>query len=308
MADSSHWISPKQAAHALGVSESSLKRWCDQGLLKISRTAGGHRQLPVAEVLRFAREHDHSLQSPEILGLPAVGPHSSLALRRAVPLLVHALISGEELAARQIVSDLYLARHRISVILDEVIAASFHEIGQRWQCQQTDVYQERRGCEIARRILFDLRRLQTPPNPQWTAIGGAVEGDRYALPTLMAELVLRENGWQATSLGTSIPIPSLIQAVCEMRPKVFWLSVSFLEHAPTFLAGFAKLSQVCFQQDVALVVGGRVLTPELRAQMTYSTFCDTMQHLESFAQTLHRHGKQRDSKRKHAPRSNTSRG
>ncbi len=287
MADSSSLVSPKQAARALGVSESSLKRWCDQGLLKISRTAGGHRQLPVAEVVRFAREHAHALESPEILGLPAVSPHSRLALNRAVALLVEALLSGEELLARQIVSDLYLARHRLSVILDEVIAAAFHEIGVRWECQRAEVYQERRGCEITRRILFDLRRMQSPPNPRCIAIGGTVEHDRYAIPTLMAELVLRENGWQATSLGSGIPVLSLIQAVSEMRPKLFWLSASFIQNPATFLDGFAEISKACSGNGVALVVGGRALTQELRAKMTYSTFCDTMQHLEAFAQTLH---------------------
>ena len=34
-------VSPKQVAHAMGVSESSLKRWCDQGLIPTVRTAAG---------------------------------------------------------------------------------------------------------------------------------------------------------------------------------------------------------------------------------------------------------------------------
>ncbi|MFO0918787.1 MAG: helix-turn-helix domain-containing protein [Planctomycetaceae bacterium] len=288
MAGSSTCVSPKQAARALGVSESSLKRWCDQGLLEVSRTAGGHRQLPVSEVVRFAREHAHTLQSPEILGLPAVSPHSRLALHRAIPLLTDALLSGEELLARQIVSDLYLARHRLTVILDEVIAAALHEIGQRWECQEADVYQERWACEITRRILFDLRRLQLPPDRRMVAIGGTVENDLYSIPTLMAELVVRENGWQASSLGSGIPVSSLVQAVNELRPKLFWLSASFIQDPAEFLDGFAKISQACAASDVALVVGGRALTQDLREKMSYSTFCDTMQHLEAFARTIHR--------------------
>ena len=34
------------------------------------------------------------------------------------------------------------------------------------------------------------------------------------------------------------------------------------------------------------VVGGRALTEEMRQQMKYATYCDNMQHLEGFAQTL----------------------
>ena len=73
MSKSPDLVSPKQVARAIGVSESSLKRWCDQGLIKTVRTAGGHRKMDIAEVLRYVREQDHKLVSPEILGLPPVG-------------------------------------------------------------------------------------------------------------------------------------------------------------------------------------------------------------------------------------------
>lgn len=286
MPETGNVISPRQASRVLGVSESSLKRWCDQGLLTISRTAGGHRLLPVSEVLRFARERHHPLHNPELLGLPVAGPLSNLAIRRAVPLLTDALLAGEEPAARHIVSDLYLAHHPLSLILDEVVAAAFHQIGHKWECHQADVYQERRGCEIARRILSDLRRLQSPPNQQTVAIGGTLEGDRYDLPTLMAELVLLNKGWQATSLGAGLPVTSLIHALQKERPALFWLSVSFIPDTLAFLENFAQLSAACEAIGAHLVVGGRVLTQALREKMRYSTYCDTMQHLEAFANAL----------------------
>lgn len=37
--------SPKQVARRLGVSESSVKRWLDQGVVPVLRTAGGHRRV-----------------------------------------------------------------------------------------------------------------------------------------------------------------------------------------------------------------------------------------------------------------------
>ena len=65
------FLTPKDLADALGVSESSLKRWCDRGLIPMVRTAGGHRKLPISGVLSFLRETQHELVSPELLGLPA---------------------------------------------------------------------------------------------------------------------------------------------------------------------------------------------------------------------------------------------
>lgn len=281
-------FTPKQVARALEVGESTVKRWCDKGLIETVRTAGGHRKLPVADVLRFVREQGHALVAPEVLDLPPVSTNSELGLTNSRARLVDALLAGDEALTRQIILNLYLAKHRISVICDEVVAAAFHEIGDRWACRQADVYQERRGCAIAFRLLMELRRTQPRPDIAWPAAGGTIEGDDYVLPSAMAELVLREAGFHASLLGTSIPVASLINAVEQMRPKLFWLSVSHICDPANFLTEFAALYEACATTGSALVVGGRALTEDLRQRMTYSAFCDTMQHLEAFAQTLRR--------------------
>ncbi len=279
-------FTPKQVAQALAIGESTVKRWCDKGLIETVRTAGGHRKLPVADVLRFVREQGHALISPEVLDLPPINDHSDLAVANCRTRLTDALLAGDETLARQIVLNLYLAKYRISVICDEVVAAAFHEIGDRWACHRADVYQERRGCAIALHILLELRRGQPRPDLNWTACGATIEGDQYMLPATMGELVLRDAGYHATLLGSSIPVASLINAVEQARPKLFWVSVSYIRDSTEFVAEFAAFSRTCARLGVALVVGGRALTEDFRQRMTYSALCDTMQHLEAFASTL----------------------
>ncbi len=212
-------VSPKQAARAIGVSESSLKRWCDQGLIKATLTAGGHRRVAVAEVLRFARELRRPLASPELVVLPAVSPQAAAGIERAGPRLAESLVAGDEILARQIVLELYVATHEPSVICDDVIAAAFRAIGERWSCGEVEVYQERRGCEIVLRILSELRRLQPPPRTSSLALGGTIEGDPYALGTAMAEVVLASKGYRAASLGTSIPLESCARPSARHGPR-----------------------------------------------------------------------------------------
>ncbi len=280
--------SPKQIAQAFGVSESSLKRWCDQGHLQTSRTAGGHRKVQTADAIRFAREHGMSLVTPELLGLPPAGSERELDLRSSAHLLAEALLTGNELLSRQIVLNLAFGEHALARLFDDVIAEAFVEIGDHWACQRADVYQERRGCEIILRTLAEIRKAQSTVPSKLTACGGTVTGNSYALQTLMVEITLRDCGYQATSLGTSIPFDSLIRAVQEIRPTLFWLSAAHIADEEEFLRGFVNLSSACAESQSALVVGGRALTPSLREQMADATFCDNMQQLVGFARNLAR--------------------
>lgn len=279
-------LTPKQVARAIDVSESSVKRWCDNGVIPTQYTAGGHRRITMAGVLEFVRSGKCELVHPEALGLPPTSGQSTRVVNRACEQFTEAIVAGDDARCRQIAIDLYLAEHSISVLCDDVFAAAFRKIGDRWSCGEAEVYQERRGCEITLRVLHELRSiLPAPPPNAPLAIGGATAGDQYSLGTTMAELVLRDAKWNAVSLGDNLPFETLAAAIKEHRPKLFWLSCSHIADEPEFLAGYHQLYDE-FGIDVAFVVGGYALTDQIRQKMKFSSYCDNMQHLEGFAQTL----------------------
>ncbi len=279
-------VTPKQVARALEVSESSIKRWCDKGLIPTRYTAGGHRRIPLAELLEYLRVNKHPMIRPDALGLPPTSGRTTRVMHRSAAQFTEALLTGDEAKCREIAFDLYLAEHSLSSICDELFAKSFTEIGDRWQCGDAEVYQERRGCEISLRVLHELRSIipAAPPNAP-LALGGTPEGDQYNLGTTMAEIVLRDVKWRAVSLGDNLPFATLSAAIQEHQPKLFWLSCSYIEDESTFLREYGQLYDD-YGMAVAFVVGGRALTDVLRQQMKYAAYCDNMQHLEAFAQTL----------------------
>jgi MerR family transcriptional regulator, light-induced transcriptional regulator len=281
------FVSPRQLARAAGVSESSIKRWCDLGQLPSTKTRGGHRRLPLDAAAEFLRQVGKETK-PELLGLPPrIGPARGNR-RSAVDDLYLALLAGDEAACCQMLFDLHLAGEPASRIFDEVVAEAFHRIGAGWKRDEVHVYQERRACTICLRVLDAVKAVipRSKTNAPY-ALGGAPEFDPYMLPTAMVEIVLRQRGWQAQSLGSQLPFTTLVSAIRDLRPQLFWLSVSHIDNEQLFLKEYtAFYSQI--HGDVAVVVGGRALTESIRRQMTYSAYCDNLQHLEAFVTTLQR--------------------
>jgi len=280
-------VTPKQVAQAIGVSESSVKRWSDQGLIPAERTAGGHRRLPVQGVLQFLRSSGHPLVRPEILSLPPTALGREATLEQTQDELMAALEEGDEDRFRAAGFNLFLAGYPAVEICDQVVAPAFRRLGDRWQHGEIEIYQERRGSEICLKFLHELRvSLPSPAAEAPLAIGGTLEGDHYALPTTMAELVLREAGWSAQSYGTGHPAETLRIALRDRKPRLFWLSVSWIPSEDDFVARFQKLYDTAAECGTAVAVGGRALTESIRRRITYSTFCDNMGHLVVFASAL----------------------
>ena len=287
-------ISPKQAAKALGVSESSLKRWCDNGKINVTRTPGGHRKMSVADLFDFVRKNDVTLVSPELLGLPPVVGKKADDITRLRNELTDSLLSGDELKAQGLVFDLLLNKLPLHKLFDDIITPAIYEIGRRWECNEAEIYQERMGCQISLRLLHQIRRLIPLPNEQTTAekniaIGGTLSGDRYTIATAMVELILRNRGIHATSIGASIPGVSFVNAIRKMQPKLVWISTTYIENHHQFLSEFRIISKFCIDRGILLVIGGNVFVPELRKQISFNFFGDTMKHLDTFAKSLGSH-------------------
>ncbi len=284
-------LSPKQVAAAIGASESSLKRWCDQGLLTMVKTAGGHRRIPLQEALRFVREHNHTVVEPRLLAMPGTDDRKARRIENCAERLAENLLANNEQACQAIVFDLFLAGQPVSRIFDEVIAAAFRIIGEKWECHTVEIYEERCSCQLMLRILHELRSKVVPPNSERTALGATIEGDQYSLSVTMGEIVLRSVGWNARLLGSSIPLESIARSVEQHQPGLLWLSISHIPAESAFVVAFNRLFDVAAKTNTAIVVGGRALTTEIRTQLRYSSFCDTMQHLEEFANILRQQSK-----------------
>ncbi|MEM9646660.1 MAG: helix-turn-helix domain-containing protein [Planctomycetota bacterium] len=281
-------FSPKQVAEAMQVSESSVKRWCDRGIIPTIRTVGGHRRITLDALQKYLIDGDKQLSRPEILGLPTLPPGRSMDIGGSSGdedqrLFRNALAVGDESSCREVMRRRIREGATRSEAVEDLITDALHRFGHAWESEQLDVYQERRGCDIAMRLINELRsQIPTPPSSAPVAIGGSPEGDPYQLPTAMVELALREVGWRATSLGANLPLDSFLQATHDYEPQLVWISVSQVKDPAMFVAAEIKLAEA-IGESVPLLIGGRALSDKIRPRLRYTAHCDGLRHLVELA-------------------------
>lgn len=285
------FFSPKQIAKALNASESSVKRWCDQGAIETVRTVGGHRKISLEALRRFLSDSNRMLANPQVIGL-RVSPQSVASEEKDddqsdKDAFRAALSSGDEQTCGQILRERIqrsgMAKSRVA---DFLITHAMHELGHAWDNSEIDAYQERRGCEISLRLINELRASLPLPSPNAPiAVGGTFSGDPYQIATALVELTLRELGWNATSLGCELPVESFLKAASDYQPTMIWISVSTLSDEQAFIESENRLVNG-LPSETAIVLGGRGLAPVPVELLQYSAICDALSELSDFAHLL----------------------
>ena len=280
-------LTPRQVAQAIGMSESSLKRWCDSGAIPTRRTVGGHRRLPVAGVMRFLREKQFELKQPTLLGLPAGLKNPKLEPEALKSQLLDHLMEGDSDAVSRLGVETLLASPSLPTMFDDVLAPVLYELGRLWHRGELEVFRERSAITMVRRLLHELRRLIVLPEPAAPlAIGATLEGDHYEVAVHMGELVLADVGWRAVAIGSNLPTTTVADAFDRMKPSLLWLSLSHVVEVEDFVTGYSALYDRAMELGIAVTVGGAALTPPLRSRIRATAFGSSMRELAELGRGL----------------------
>lgn len=263
-------LTPKDLADAIGASESSLRRWVDSGRIRMTRTAGGHRRIPLEEAVRFIRESGSTLLRPDLLGLDDVPAGEVRGARAPKPggltdeqRLFDSLAAGGRRAVRGMVVSWFIEGRPLPAILDGPVRGAMHRLGELFHHDPRGILIEHRGTEICLDALRELRTLLPAPEQDApVAIGGAPEGDPYLIPSTMCAITLADAGYREVHYGPNTPTALLADAAREHDAAIVWLSVSApLEKRPV-RQQVAELAQALASRggDTILVIGGRYAT------------------------------------------------
>lgn len=292
-------LTPRELAEAIGVSESSLKRWADEGHITASKTAGGHRRISLHEAIRFIRATKAPLIRPEVLGLAKLS-HLPLPLNeptsQAEALYEH-LREGRAQEARALITGLYVSGETAAAICDGPLRLALDHMGTLWEHSEHGIYLEHRATDICLQALQELRLLLPDAGGGPPAVGGAPSGDPYLLPSMAAATVLLSAGYRAINLGPETPLDSLLIAVEHQKPRLVWLSISVAQTAKMLAPDVERLGRSLAASETALIIGGREKGRLPAAIGQFAEFADSMEALAVFAENLSR----KPSAQSHAP-------
>jgi len=277
-------LSPRELADALGVSESSLKRWVDAGKITAARTDGGHRRIALPEAVRFIRETGAPIARPELLDMPEV---AAVQARSTAPRgddgFRHYLVEGDAAGARGWLLARYLAGRTIAELCDGPVRAAMHRIGELWAHDADGIFIEHRATDACLQALAHLRATLDPLPRAAVAIGGAPEDDPYIVPSFMAALVLGAAGMRAVNLGPDTPVAAFDRAFAHHIPELVWVSASARispARAKTLERWLASLPA-----STTIAIGGRSIE-DLAPGRTRVHRLDTMTELAELAAAI----------------------
>ncbi|MEZ4399441.1 MAG: B12-binding domain-containing protein [Kofleriaceae bacterium] len=275
-------LSPRDLAAAIGVSESSLKRWADAGKIVYARTEGGHRRIPIAEAVRFIRATGAQLVRPDVIGLAEVAAVANDDGGDGA-LYTH-LAAGNLREARGVLMGRYLRGESVASLCDGAVAHAMARVGELWRHDETGVFVEHRATDCCLQAVAQLRSMFDPPPGAPVALGGAPTGDPYLLPSMLAATVLAAEGVDAINLGPDTPVASLRHAIAHHRPRLVWLSLS-TPVAPGLAASLGELAGQLADAGGTLVLGGRHRA-EAASEARRACVVATMAELAAFARGL----------------------
>ena len=203
-------LSPKDLARATGVSESSLKRWADSGRLECTRTAGGHRRIPLAEAVRFIRESSISVVDPSMLGITTQS-RPVKSIEESNEYFSEMVLSGREEEAIGYLSHEYLSGNSFASLCDGPVRHCLEQVGHAWaqtsdgQEKNLRIAEEHRSVDIILQALQQLRRMCSLPRPLRSRLAGPSGRPLFGAFPLCRTLALGR--WLADGeLGTKLPV------------------------------------------------------------------------------------------------------
>ena len=242
-------FSPREIATALDVSQASIKRWVDKGLIEAEKTAGGHRRITLQALKIYLDENNKTLANPDILDLPHTSGRVKTKIKDNQGSFIDDLRQCNDSRVRALVYDLFLSGTPCSQLFDELVKPALKSIKVAFASGEIDDFQEQRCLQICQRLLFGFEQYFKAPNQDAPhALLGTLSSDKNTLEIQMLEVCLRYKGMRTEFLGSELNPLSYQRALKILKPQVLALGFSVLSEQS--LAELHVLEKFCYDNQI----------------------------------------------------------
>jgi excisionase family DNA binding protein len=282
-------LTTKEVAKLYCVSDATVKRWADAGLLKSERTKGGHRRFRVEEVARFQIQNGLGLKQSQGDETPfRLARTKRKKCRGNIPSFLQALLVGCEEEAANILIKAYLYGENLSEIFDKIISPAMCQIGEMWFTGQINVAQEHLATRVVYNALYRLRSSIPVVEPTGQlAFCCAFEGDFHELPTYLSQMIFESHGWEVMNFGANTPLYSLAEEATLHTPEVICISATILEDYERLVRDYLDFRSKISKLKIPVVLGGRLFKDErIKQRFPAETYLMSFTELTKFIEKL----------------------
>ena len=279
-------LTTREVARLLLVSEATVKRWADDGLLLPKKTVGGHRRFSIQSVARFRREQGiaPAAQSPTKRVRKKVVPGRLPSVENFGALL---LSENEAEAAAQLI-DAYLQNHGLGTLFDTTITNAMHRVGDLWFTGTITIADEHLATRVMLSALQKLRGIVVPGQATGLkALSCGIEGDLHELPIHLAEIIFESEGWDVANLGPNTPLFTLRDMVAQKKPDLVCISARSIGDLDRATAEYAQFRKIMEKINGTTVLGGEAFRDSnLRQRFPAEFYAESFSGLSKFLKDL----------------------
>ncbi len=256
-------ITTRDVAQMLGVTETTVKRWSDDGLLRCVRTPGGHRKFLLRDVAGFANAHG---LTPDGLQPPPMtkAQFEELALgvslhehKRIATVLLDELLQADRNGVYELLTYLVTNGLTLAVIADEVIRPAFRRIGELWEQGKLGVNQEHIATYTMQEALSRLvPTLHHKPPKKLAAVSACLSEELHELGLRCLSYCLELEGWQTQYLGMNTPLESVLQQINNFKPQLVAVSITTPRPQGYLTRQLNTIAQAARSHRATFILGG----------------------------------------------------
>jgi MerR family transcriptional regulator, light-induced transcriptional regulator len=230
-------LTSRKASELLGVHESSIKRWCNDGELDVFVTSGGHRRIRWEDLMVFAEKKNlsHAYLVFGSLGASVYALKEAYLKKPHMASLEGLLAEWTTLGRLEVLGQLlYFLITELKLTFEElcdgIIFPYLKNLGELWSAGKIDVTVEHRHSQEWIQALYLLRyRLgfggMIKPQFSKMAVLACSENNTHEMALHCIRIILERLGYEVIFLGARVPSRELKS--CADRVQAQLVCVSF---------------------------------------------------------------------------------